>query len=60
MQFLILWKNGTHTILEGKNITAALVNGKYGLSNLNDIAKYVVNGDINNHVFEHNEWRRRT
>ena len=51
MKFLVFWKNGEHTEIEGETIKQALAINGYDLSKVKDIAMYVEDGKIEDYEY---------
>ena len=50
-KFLVFWKNGEYSELEGETIQRALINGGYSLSSISQLSQYVENGKLENYEY---------
>lgn len=61
-KFILFWKNGTTSTLEGNTFTNALVKNGHKLSDVPNIQCYVENGSVDDMTFlqEINQWVKRS
>lgn len=52
-KFLILWKNGDKVVAYGETFAKSLISIGCGISELSKIYKYVVNGDPESYLYNH-------